>query len=83
MPRGTGLTQLLLKKRNALQSQIAHIDAVLGIVKGHKRMGPKPGFKRHKKAEPAVAKSRQPNKGRTPLGVKARPKEMSAAAAGA
>ena len=81
MPRGTGLTQQLMKKRHQLESQIAHIDAVLGIVKGHKRMGPKPGFKRHKKAEPAVAKAHAKTPVRkTPLGVKVRPKEMTAAA---
>jgi hypothetical protein len=87
VPRGTGLVQMLLEKRHTLEHQIAQIDGVLRMVKGHKRMGPKPGFKRNKRqpedqvTQPVASRSRQPRKNRKPMGVRTRPKEHAVAAA--
>jgi hypothetical protein len=94
MPRGTGsLYSGLQAKRRELEQAIETVDAAIRLIHGKassgrsKPRGPmseetkaklRAAHARRKRQE-ASQSSRQPNKGRRPLGVRTRPKEQAEA----
>jgi hypothetical protein len=71
MPRGTGISQLLMKERRKLEKKIEAIDAVMKSVVVHRTV------KRGKRVQTKVRTNRAPV--RKPLGVRTRPKEQAEA----